>query len=157
MINIALEYDEVIENVKQKNRDQEAGYIQRTLEAKKKQRKKYLKSAAELYTDWKNEEITHEEYKNIRADLNGKLQKLDATITNLEQTQAQLNDEDSAENGFAEHFMKYRNIDALTRPMLIELIDKILIHEDGKITIKVKFADAFEAMLDCIETQNEVA
>ena len=157
MINIALEYDEVIENVKQKNRDQEAGYIQRTLEANKKQRQKYLKSATELYTDWKNEEITHEEYRNIRADLNGKLQKLDAAIANLEQTQAQLNDEDLAENGFAEHFMKYRNIDTLTRPMLIELIDKILIHEDGKITIKVKFADAFEAMLDCIETQSEVA
>ena len=49
--------------------------------------------------------------------------------------------------------MKYRNIKELTRPVLVELIDKILVHEDGSITVKVKFADAFEAVLEYMERQ----
>ena len=157
MVNIALEYDEVIAKAKQNSRQQETDYLRRTLEAQKKEKEKCLKTAADLYPDWKNGEITQEEYKLIRANLNEKMEKLDAMIKNLEKTYEQLNGGDFKANGFAEHYIKYQNIDALTRPMLIELIDKILIHEGGKITIKVKFADAFEAMIDQIETQNEVA
>lgn len=157
MVNIALEYDEVIAKAKQNSRQQETDYLRRTLEAQKKEKEKCLKTAADLYPDWKNGEITQEEYKLIRANLNEKMEKLDGMIKNLEKTYEQFNGEDFKANGFAEHYIKYQNIDALTRPMLIELIDKILIHEGGKITIKVKFADAFEAMIDQIEAQNEVA
>ncbi len=157
MVNIALEYDEVIAKAKQNRRQQETDYLRRTLEAQKKEKEKCLKTAADLYPDWKNGEITQEEYKLIRANLNEKMEKLEGMIKNLEQTYEQLNGEDFKANGFAEHYIKYQNIDTLTRPMLIELIDKILIHEGGKITIKVKFADAFEAMIDQIEAQNEVA
>ena len=157
MVNIALEYDEVIAKAKQNRRQQETDYLRRTLEAQRKEKEKCLKTAADLYPDWKNGEITQEEYKLIRANLNEKMGKLDGMIKSLEQTYEQLNGEDFKANGFAEHYIKYQNIDTLTRPMLIELIDKILIHEGGKITIKVKFADAFEAMIDQIEAQNEVA
>ena len=157
MVNIALEYDEVIAKAKQNSRQQETDYLRRTLEAQKKEKEKCLKTAADLYPDWKNGEITQEEYKLIRANLNEKMEKLDGMIKNLEQTYEQLNGGDFKANGFAEHYIRYQNIDALTRPMLIELIDKILIHEGGKITIKVKFADAFEAMIDQIEAQDGVA
>ena len=129
----------------------------RTLETQKKEREKCLKASADLYPDWKNGEITQEEYQRIRANLNEKLEKLDAMIANLEETQAQLNGESETLNSFAAHFMKHRNINELTRPILVELIDKILIHEGGRITIKVKFADAFEALLDYLEQQKEIA
>ena len=157
MINIALEYDEVIAKVKKKDRTRETDHIKRTLEAQKKERERCLRAAADLYPDWKNELITQEEYMRIKANLNEKIEKLDGMIENLERTQAQLDYESLHKNGFVEHFMSYRNIDSLTRPMLVELIDKILVHEGGKITIKVKYADAFEAMLDCIEQQKDIA
>ena len=157
MINIALEYDEVIAKVKKKDRTRETDHIKRTLEAQKKERERCLRAAADLYPDWKNELITQEEYMRIKANLNEKIEKLDGMIENLERTQAQLDYESLHKNGFVEHFMNYRNIDSLTRPMLVELIDKILVHEGGKITIKVKYADDFEAMLDCIEQQKDIA
>ena len=157
MINIALEYGEVIAKVKKQGRTRDIDHIKRTMEAQKKEREKCLRTAADLYPDWKNELITQEEYMRIRANLNEKIEKLDVMISNLQRMREQLDYEDLHKNGFVEHFMSYRNIDSLTRPMLVELIDKILIHEGGKITIKVKYADAFEAMLDCIEQQKEIA
>ena len=157
MVDVALDYDELMKQVKQSSRNQESDYIKRTLETQKKEREKCLKASADLYPDWKNGEITQEEYQRIRANLNEKLEKLDAMIANLEETQAQLNGESETLNTFAAHFMKHRNINELTRPILVELIDKILIHEGGRITIKVKFADAFEALIDYLEQQKEIA
>lgn len=157
MIDVALEYDEVIETVKQNNRGQESGYIARSLENQKKEREKCLKASAELYPDWKNGEITQEEYRRIRANLNEKIEKINAMINNLESTQTQLDGAGTELNSFSEHFVKHRNIEALNRTIIVELIDKILVHEGGKITIKVNFADAFESALDYLEQQKEIA
>ena len=157
IVDVALDYDELMKQVKQSSRNQESDYIKRTLETQKKEREKCLKASADLYPDWKNGEITQEEYQRIRANLNEKLEKLDAMIANLEATRSQLDGDTLAPNTFAEHFMNHRNITELTRPILVELIYKILIHEGGRITIKVKFADAFEALIDYLEQQKEIA
>ena len=157
MIGVVLEYDEVVKNIRQNSRKQENGYISRTLEAQKKEREKCLKASAELYPDWKNGEITQEEYQRIRANLNEKIEKLNAMINNLEAAQAQLDSAGAELNSLAEHFIKHRNIEALTRTLIVELIDKILVHEGGKITIKVNFSDAFEAALEYSEQQKEIA
>lgn len=61
------------------------------------------------------------------------------------------------ENEFVEHFRQYKNIDKLTRPMLIELIDSILVHEDNRITIRVKFQDELEKLIENIEKEEKVA
>ena len=156
MINIALDFDEVIASAKQNERDRKVDFVQHTIEAQKKEREKILKAAAELYPDWKNGEITREEYMSIKANLNEKIEKLDATIANLEKTQTQ-NSGEAKGNGFVEHFLKYRNIDSMTRPMLVELIDKIIVHEGGRITIKLKCADVFESLLGYIDSHSEVA
>lgn len=157
MVSVAVEYDEVIERMKNKNDTGKTDHIKRALDAQEKEREKYLRAAAELYPDWKNGIFTQEEYMLIKADLNEKIKKLDAMIEKLRQTQFQLDRGEPRKNRYVEHFIKYRSIDSLTRPMLVELIDKILVHEGGKITIKVKYADAFEAMIDQIESRIEVA
>lgn len=41
--------------------------------------------------------------------------------------------------------------------MLAELVDKILVHEGGNITIQFKFADAYESVLRYVEMNNDIA
>lgn len=102
-----------------------------------------------------NDIITREEYLRIRANLQEKLKKIDSMIEKLK---AQAQDVDVApKNSFVEHFIKFRNVDCLTRPMLVELIDIILVHEGGRITIKVKFADEFERVFELLEQDKDIA
>ena len=42
-----------------------------------------------------------------------------------------------------------------TRNLLLELIDEILIHEGGNITVKFKFDDAYKDALEYIEMNKE--
>ena len=155
MINVALEFDEVTSRVGKNGRNKEDNYIKTALDMQYKEREKCLKASADLYPDWKNDIITREEYLRIRANLQEKLEKIDSMIEKLK---AQAQDVDVApNNSFVEHFMKYRNVDRLTRAMLVELIDKILVHEGGKITIKVKFADEFERVYEMLEQSKDIA
>ena len=40
-------------------------------------------------------------------------------------------------------FMRYQNIDRLTRDILVELVDHIKVYENGNISIRFKFSDVF--------------
>ena len=48
-------------------------------------------------------------------------------------------------------FLKYRNIDKLTREILGKLIDHIKVYEGGNISVKFKYADVFRRIAEYIE------
>lgn len=48
-------------------------------------------------------------------------------------------------------FLKYQNIDKLTREILAELIDYIKVYEGGNISVKFKYANEFRRMAEYIE------
>ena len=52
-------------------------------------------------------------------------------------------DSEEHTNAFIEHFKKHGNIDRLTRPLLTELVDRIVVHENGELDITFNFRDAF--------------
>ena len=54
-------------------------------------------------------------------------------------------------------FLKYQNIDKLTRDILIELIDHIKVYEGGNISVKFKYADEFRRMAEYIELNYQLA
>ena len=144
MIELAVEYDQVMEQLSSLQNQQQSDSVQKALETQIKERDKCQKAMLDLYPDWKAEIITKDEYLMLKANMTEKIAKLDGMIEKLRQTQK---DTVQQKNEFVEHFKQYRNIDKLTRPMLIELIDSILVHEDNRITIKVKFIDALERVL----------
>ncbi|MCB5955083.1 DUF4368 domain-containing protein [Enterococcus sp. CWB-B31] len=41
-------------------------------------------------------------------------------------------------------FLEYKNVKQLNRAMLVELVEKISIHEDKNLTIEFKFGDIYE-------------
>ena len=48
-------------------------------------------------------------------------------------------------------FMKYQNIEALNREILVELVHYIRVHENGNISVKFKFADELRKIAEYIE------
>ena len=48
-------------------------------------------------------------------------------------------------------FMKYQNIEALNREILVELVDYIRVHENGNISVKFKFTDELRKIAEYIE------
>lgn len=110
-----------------------------------------------IYQDWKDGELTAGEYRAMKADYERQAEEGGAVIAKLRAEIAELQNGVDAENPFLAAFRQHQNIDALTRDILIELVDQIKVYEGGRISIVFRFADEMRKVLNYIDAskQNE--
>lgn len=158
MVEVAAEYEVILERINSgEKRKSKCGNIRKTLEAEIAERDKCLGMLTELYTDWKNGIITQTEYISIRQSLSEKAELLEAAIGNLEKTAAEYEKGVDGENQFVSTFRDLGTIEKLTRPLLTGLIESILVHEGGDITINLRCRDAFAEASEYIAVNEEIA
>ena len=110
-----------------------------------------------LYPDWKAGDISREEYHRLKEQFEQQQGKLDTRIAALQTRIDEVQNGVNETNSFLSQFVKYRNLQTLTREVIVELIDMIYVHEGGKITIKFKFSDAYAAVQDYIRKHGKTA
>lgn len=151
MIEIAVEYDEVIEKLNDKKKKRmKSDLLISAIEKLCSEREFYDKMILELYPDWKRGDISREEYLRQKEIYAKELERLDKSIEKLKE-KAENSDNTIEENAFVSGFVKLGNIEKLTRTVVTEFIDEILVHEGGKITIRLRCKDAFEQASEYVE------
>ena len=81
--------------------------------------------------------------------------QLTIVLKNLTVERAELANGVDKEHPALVAFMRYQNIDRLTRDILVELVDHIKVYENGNISIRFKFADEFRKILEYIELNTD--
>ena len=104
-----------------------------------------------IYQDWKDGEITHNDYDHMSEDYERQIAVINTILDNLTVKREQLQNNVDTEDPFLATFKKFENIDKLTREVLIELVDHIKVHENGSISIKFQFADKLRRVMEYIE------
>ncbi len=94
-----------------------------------------------LYEDWKNEDITKEEYIEYKQKYENDIKRLEENIEKLNNEKKEYEIQKGSRNEWIEKFKKQKGITKLSRNIMIELIDYIFVHENGDITIRFKFED----------------
>lgn len=106
------------------------------IQSKVIERKKYENARLELYPDWKNGDISYEEYIDLKQAIEERIQLLDKDIDNIKQAQNNLKSlRVTSENNLLN---KLQHFDRLSRSLLVNTIDRILVFEDNHIIIKTK-------------------
>lgn len=100
-----------------------------------------------MYQDWKNEDITREEYLTYKKSYEEDLEKLKQNIENLKKEQEQKS-QNEITNKWLETLKKQKKIEKLSRDIILELIECIYVHENGEITIRFKFEDEFSSIIE---------
>lgn len=158
MVEIAAEYDVILERInssdKRKNKSEN---IRKSLETQIKEREKCTQMLTELYPDWKNGIITQEEYLSIKASIYEKAEKLDLSIESLKSAADEYEKGVDGKNQFVASFKRLGTIEKLTRPILTEFVEEILVHEGGSITIHLKCSDAFARTTEYIEMNKDIS
>lgn len=125
--------------------------LEDTIAAKEKELAKIMRYKQALYQDWKDGEITRNDYRHMSEDYEQQIEALTRIMQTLTAEQEQLENGVDAESPCLTAFLKYRNIDKLTREILGELIDHIKVYEGGNISVKFKYADEFRRIAEYIE------
>ena len=157
MIDVAIEMEDLLKKINSSSeRKKESNHIIKALETQMAEKEKCRRMMLDLYPDWKNGIITQEEYLMLKESLSEKQANLDKTIENLTQTAKNYEDGVSEENEFISHFKKYGKIKNLTRSMVVELVDEILVHEDTSLTVKFKFENPYKEAMEYIEMNKDI-
>ena len=88
---------------------------------------------------------------DMKADYERQTSDISAVLTRLNAERAELANGVDNEHPALVAFMKYQNIEALNREILVELVDYIKVYENGNISVKFKFADELRKIAEYIE------
>ncbi|MFM1654056.1 recombinase family protein [Brevibacillus sp. B_LB10_24] len=119
--------------------------------SKEKELSKISRYKQSIYQDWKDGEISHKDYRQMKEDYERQIEAINEVISNLQEEKAELENGVDVENPFLATFRKYENINKLTRDILIELVDTIKVYENGNISVKLKFANEYRRVAEYIE------
>ena len=144
-IELLLDKKQIIkvinESINQDNKNQK---IENIILEKQNEISKIAKFKMKLYEDWKNEDITKEEYLEYKKKYEKDIEGLKQNIENLNNEKQKYEIQNTNNNIWIEKLTKQSGIEKLSRDIMIELVDCIYVHENGNITIKFKFEDEFK-------------
>ncbi len=151
-VHLALTYSEFVARINSAPlKKSKSKRLEDTIAAKEKELAKIMRYKQALYQDWKDGEITRNDYRHMSEDFEQQIEALTRIMQTLTAEQEQLENGVDAESPCLTAFLKYRNIDKLTREILGELIDHIKVYEGGNISVKFKYADEFRRIAEYIE------
>ena len=125
--------------------------IENMIKIKRIELSKILNFKRTLYEDWKNEDITRDEYLEYKQKYENDVERLNQNIESLEIEKQKYKIQNTTNNEWIEKFRKKKGITELSRDIMMELVDYIYVQENGNITIKFKFEDEFKRCLEYIE------
>ncbi|MDD3334774.1 MAG: recombinase family protein [Eubacteriales bacterium] len=156
-IELAVDMDALIETINQNaHANRSNNRLLKALSQKEQQKASIERMKLSLYPDWKNGDLSKEDYQRLRSQFEGQIATLEEAIM---QMQCELRESDNGVNGsnaFLNAFVKHRNLDKLTREVLVELVEVIYVHEGGELTIQFRFSDAFKQATEYIEQNREL-
>ena len=156
-INLLIDTEEVIQQINESTyQNTKNENIENMIITKQNQISKISNFKRTLYEDWKNEDITREEYLEYKQKYENDIERLKRNIERLENEKKKYESQNINTNEWIEKFKEQKGITELSRDIMMELIDCIYVKENGDIKIKFNFEDEFKRCLKYIEN-NKIA
>lgn len=153
-ISLFLDMDKLLQSLNvDKRRNSQLVAIERQLATMQSQIDSTEHLRIGLYADLKRGILTEEEYLSLKSAYTKELESYRQAVSNLQEERQSLDMQDALQNVWVEKFKQNKNIDILTRDILIEFVDRIYIHEGKKITIMFKFQDELERMARILDDE----
>ena len=151
-VHLAVSYSEIVTQINSAPIKKSQSYrLDDLIAAKERELTKITRYKQSLYQDWKDGEITQQDYRDMKADYERQTIALTDVLARLNAERAELANGVKSEHPALVAFTKHQNIDQLSRELLVELIDHIKVYENGNISVRFKFADEFRRIAEYIE------
>lgn len=151
-IELTENLEEVLNNIRQAPVIQtKSAHLRQHLRLRKQELQKTEKLISGLYTDWKNGDLTGGQYRKLKEKFEQQEIQLREAIQHIQNEIGTMERSIPTEDPYLQTFLKHKNIRELTQGILLELVNTILIHENGGITIQFKLEDQYKRIIDSIE------
>ena len=108
-----------------------------------------------LYLDWKSGDLSRGQYRRMKARLEEQAEQLQSALDQIKSERDALARRADAGDPCLTAFLRRRNIESLSRGLLVRLVDAVYIHEGGGIDIAFRFADPYRRIAGPSESGGE--
>ena len=154
-ISLVIDADKIVREIgKSKRFNYKMDIVSNNIDRQEKELDKFKGLKKSIYEDWKLGIIQENEYFEYAKEYASKIKEIDNTLQKLYIEKSTTSSKDKYDSDWAEKFMRNRNITELSKEVIDDLIEDIFVHQDGNITIKFKFQDEYQNVIEYIK-QNE--
>lgn len=117
------------------------------------QKQKYKKLLVSSYTDYKEEILTMEEYKEFKAEYESRIFEMEQSILLLEDEKKKIIEKKKMDISWVRDFKEEEKITELSRRLIIAMIDKIFVSDSKNIKIVFRYEDEVNNILRQIKEE----
>ncbi len=155
-IEIALDMDSVMERIGTMPDGYHKGFsYQEEINKLEQEIEKYKAVKLGLYTDLKSQIITKQEYEQFRDEYTGIIEEKQRQRDKLEHTKKQAEITGTGTKNWIQLFRDHESAEEVDHRILMELVDKVLIHENHGIEIVFQYKDVFADTLEKISSHSK--
>ena len=151
-IELVANLEEIIDNIHQAPVAQSKSNRLKHLQKRRQQElEKTEDLISGLYMDWKNGDISHEQYRKMKDKFEQQEIQLKETMEHIKDEICIMGEAMTSTDPYLQAFLNHKNIQELSQGILVELIDAIYIHENGALTIQFKQENQYIPIVDAME------
>lgn len=155
-IELLIDTENILQQI---NKSKTKKLVSENMESIKQEKEKEIERLNNLkrglYEDWKNGDITREEYLGYKQKYEQDIKRLKGIIANLNKQKERQEEIIDGNSKWIENFKQYKNITELDRDIITELIDYIEVYENKKIKIHFKFMNELDKVLKYIYEEDK--
>jgi CII-binding regulator of phage lambda lysogenization HflD len=137
-----VDLDKRLKKATEKEKSKNIIILEKSKKVYEKQSKDIMSLKMELYKDYKLGNITLDEFQDMKAGFYKKYNQSEQNLNSIENQILSLNSKNYIDEKMMERIRPYLDgIHQLTRKMVIDFIDEILVDNDKNIRMKFKFID----------------
>ncbi|MCP1109729.1 recombinase family protein [Ohessyouella blattaphilus] len=121
--------------------------IQKQIAEREAELEKLAGRKLRLHENFDDGLISKDDYISFRAAFNQQVEDAEQALVNLNQELSDIVNNREAGTLWIEHFKKYHNIQSLTRAAVVELIERIVVFEKGRIEVIPRYKNNYENAL----------
>jgi DNA invertase Pin-like site-specific DNA recombinase len=151
-IHLAASYSALVAMINSApERKSQAAKMNMAVLAREKELAKIVRYKQSVYEDWKDGEISREDYRNMANDYEEQAGRLREVISNLKAERDKVENGIDTDNPFLATFRKHEGIDKLTREILVELVDHVRVYDGGDVAVRFKYGSDLQLVTEYIE------
>jgi len=120
------------------------------LEAKQEELRRNNEYRLSLYESYKDKIIPREDFISFKANYDAKIEDAETAIIGIREEIERAAASELQIHGWTSVFKSYMDTDVLSRKMVVELLERVSVHDKGRITVNFRYANEFEHMQEVV-------
>ena len=156
-INVILDLDKALQQIKSLAWERsEIKKIEANIDAQNQIIHKNRDLRMGIYEDLREGIISQDEFQELKQEFTQRIADAKHAVEKLNTAKNEILQGSSMQQGWLAQFRKYQNITEITRPVIVNLIEKIYVYENNEIQVVFRHRDQLADIMSFLKNQNTV-